>query len=845
MAILSPRAASTWRASLVLVLPLIVLACGDTSQADRGLIEPGAALAARASRNTATVQLTVTGLPDGVGALLTVTGPGGYSTVVAGSTTLTGLQNGTYTITASPVATASGTYSGTPQTQQVSVGKGAQASAVVSYAAGETAPPGLSTGTLAVTIYGLPSGAQGAVTVSGAGGYTTTLAASQTLTGLADGAYIVGATSVIVSGNTYTPSPASQVATVSGGVTSAAAVTYAPTPAAAGTLAVSVSGLPTGAAAAVTVSGPDGYSTVVSASQTLSGLAAGTYAVAAGGVTISGTTFTATPANQSVVVQSGATASAGVAYASSTSGSTSLNLRVAGAYLTQSIQTMSGAVPLVAGRDGVLRVFAVANGANGARPSVRARLFRNSTLVATLTAVATAAAVPQGVDEASAAGSWNVAVPGSLIQPGLSVLADVDPDGAVPEANEADNAYPASGTPQSLDVRTVPALNVTFVPVLQASAGLLGNVSDANKEQYLSITRQMLPVGTVNASVRSAYTTSYTLGSGGSGWGEVLSELWAVRAADAGGGTYYGVVKVGYGGGVAGIGYIGAPVAMGWDYTGASSAAGVAAHELGHTWGRQHAPCGVGDGDPSYPYAGGAIGHFGFNLSTGQVVASSSYDIMGYCGPKWISDYTYRAMLDFRGSSAGSAYALASSAASVQPTLLVWGRAGIDGSLTLEPAVRLDARPALPARVGRYTVEGLDASGASLFSFAFEPETVIDGPADGERHFAFTLPLDAADDDRLASLRLSANGRSVVQDAAVSDDAAAEATVEEAGGGRVRLRWNAARAPLMVVRDPSSGRVLSFARGGDAAVYTQGAEVELLSPKARRGGARRVRVGGR
>lgn len=37
-------------------------------------------------------------------------------------------------------------------------------------------------------------------------------------------------------------------------------------------------------------------------------------------------------------------------------------------------------------------------------------------------------------------------------------------------------------------------------------------------------------------------------------------------AADGSNRPYYGVVKVGYSSGVAGMGYIGAPSSIGWDY---------------------------------------------------------------------------------------------------------------------------------------------------------------------------------------------------------------------------------------------------------------------------------------
>jgi hypothetical protein len=65
------------------------------------------------------------------------------------------------------------------------------------------------------------------------------------------------------------------------------------------------------------------------------------------------------------------------------------------------------------------------------------------------------------------------------------------------------------------------------------------------------------------------------------------------------------------------------------------------AHELGHALGRDHSPCGIGrDYDRSFPYLGGLIGTWGFDgvaLRDPDVFG----DVMGYCEPVWISDYTF------------------------------------------------------------------------------------------------------------------------------------------------------------------------------------------------------------
>jgi hypothetical protein len=71
-------------------------------------------------------------------------------------------------------------------------------------------------------------------------------------------------------------------------------------------------------------------------------------------------------------------------------------------------------------------------------------------------------------------------------------------------------------------------------------------------------------------------------------------------------------------------------------------------HEMGHNFGRQHAPCGGPSGVGPYPYGSGAsIGQWGLDPATGQLLSPTTYrDYMSYCGPEWTSDFTYRAIYD-------------------------------------------------------------------------------------------------------------------------------------------------------------------------------------------------------
>jgi hypothetical protein len=74
------------------------------------------------------------------------------------------------------------------------------------------------------------------------------------------------------------------------------------------------------------------------------------------------------------------------------------------------------------------------------------------------------------------------------------------------------------------------------------------------------------------------------------------------------------------------------------------------AHEILHKCGSRHAPCGgPADVDPGYPdypsfspLPAASIGEAGFDPSGMRAVdPMTTYDLMAYCGPKWISPYNY------------------------------------------------------------------------------------------------------------------------------------------------------------------------------------------------------------
>jgi hypothetical protein len=601
-----------------------------------------------------------------------------------------------------------------------------------------------------------------------------------------------------------------------------------PTEPGTGELAVTVTGLPSGAPASVVVTGPNGYSQAVPHSTTLLNLAPGSYALAASTISAGDTSYVPDPPITKVTVTASANpVAATVAYSRTTS---TLDLSIGAMYLTQSTQTLAGAVPLVQDRDGYLRVFVVANHSNSAAPQLRVRFYVNGALQGSPTIIAApSGSVPTAIAEGVLASSWNMRVPGSMIRPGLAILADVDPAHAVAEVSRANNSFPASGTPLALTVHNLSPFYLRFVPVKQSTNNLVGNVSNSNKSAYVAKSLKIHPIASYDADVHAVYTTdapTLTGDNANGAWGTILSEMQALHVAEGTGRTYYGVVRTAYTTGIVGMSYIGGNASLGYDGT---TAYEIVSHELGHSFGRSHAPCGInGATDPNYPYAAGNIGAYGLDVATLTPYAPSTAEVMSYCHPQWISDYSYTGVYNYRLGHPTSASVVQ---AERERCMVVWGRI-IDGQVELEPAFEAVTRPTLPARNGAYTLRAADSTGAPLFALSFDGDTTADAAGAG-RGFAFAIPIARARRP-IASLALAGPHGSARRAALPSGGAASSralggalpATARAVAGG-VSLAWNAQRYPLMVVRDAATGEILSLARRGATNVATTARDLEL------------------
>jgi hypothetical protein len=279
---------------------------------------------------------------------------------------------------------------------------------------------------------------------------------------------------------------------------------------------------------------------------------------------------------------------------------------------------------------------------------------------------------------------------------------------------------------------------------------------------------------------------------------------------------------------------------MGWDHL--PSGAEVLAHEIGHNFGRFHAPCG-GPAlvDPNWPnstHPGARTSSYGYDIFSGGLKPPTQFDFMSYCDPSWISDFNYKALLAWHeGHPAIAAAPVVTGTRRSSSNVLVWGRIE-SGQLVLEPAFEVDAPVSLPARPGPHRIEGFGAQGERLFSLAFEGDRVADTGDPNDRVFAFVVPTSMLRGGQLSRLQLASGGRQAER--RTGGAAMAGATATRIAAGRARLGWSPAAAGALV-RNARTGQILAITRGAGVELPAGTDELEIIVSDGVRSSRTRVR----
>ena len=517
---------------------------------------------------------------------------------------------------------------------------------------------------------------------------------------------------------------------------------------------------------------------------------------------------------------------------------------IAGVHFTQGVQDAAGTIPMVtSGGSAAVLVLLTTQARVTAAMTVSLRLLNADGSLAYRTSADVTGAID--VTPSLALPGARLLLPAEQIRSGLRWQVVRDPDGVMPDDSSATDVFPRNGT-AALSVVDVPPLNIRLVPITLAAHGLTTpSITQSDLAGYMQTVRSTLPVGVVAPSIGTNFATSASFGTaptgGGSAfWIQVLQELDLARVTDPGDPTtyWYGVVSPPAGFNFTtfgGFGYVpldpratgantrtAVGVRTGW-FNNQTQARDLVAHELGHNFGRSHAPCGGPAGvDPLYPNPDGTLGqlmHDVFSWSANPasalaVILPNNGDLMSYCYPLWSSSYTYSGVLNARttivAASAGSVLVPATDVIVIQGIVRDTGSA----PPALLPTVSLRGYPARAGGTGDHRLQGFDEQGLLLFDAFFTPTPVDHEP--GVRLFTIAVPRDSA--QSLARIRITGPTGTATLDAVTGPSVSAP-DIRRDADGRVTVGCADALARL-AVQDEVSGQLLGVAATGPISVLT-------------------------
>lgn len=443
-------------------------------------------------------------------------------------------------------------------------------------------------------------------------------------------------------------------------------------------------------------------------------------------------------------------------------GSVVEDLQIVHLGLYQSVQNQSNGVTLVARKPAMLRVHALSSRPAGqtSRAAVTIQASREGVSLGSLTIG------PQIVSSRPVAedlnSTFNVELPRAWLEGVLTLEVIIDKEGVVAETDESNNVRTVSFT-----FREVPPLDLTIVPITYIDTVTGKTFSEPAHDQISSWLLTAYPISKVNVNFRAPLTFTGNLRHGDE-WGRLLEELTSVWAVETGPGSsriYYGLVPNNapgggswFSGGVSGLGWVGQRVSVGLSVGGETGRS--AGHEIGHNLGRGHAPCGNPTSvDPLYPYPDASIGVIGVDTA-GETLLDPilTRDVMSYCGPEWVSDYTYEGLLRDQISRGGRTGANKGDGWLVQAVVN-------DDKVTVLPVRRVN-QPFMPIDSSQYRIQLLDGRGRILGSY---PAELYRADEEGISTRMLIAHIPAVDSPEVSSIQFL-NGGTVITEKSVGDD---------------------------------------------------------------------------
>ena len=299
----------------------------------------------------------------------------------------------------------------------------------------------------------------------------------------------------------------------------------------------------------------------------------------------------------------------------------------------------------------------------------------------------------------------NAEIPGWVIQPGLEVVIEPDPDGTLDPALGVAERIPATGR-MAVDVHAVPVFELTLVPflweespdasILEITAAMAG---DPEGHELLEDTRLLLPVAAMDVKAHESVATTTNNGFA------IMEQTEMIRVAEGGRGHYLGVMAGPTGPG----GLLGVANGIGsWSSFSVLDSETIA-HEFGHNRNLYHAPCG------GAAVRTGTILWLREHRRLGLRFSHRRFGAAGSTGPHVLlrpvldQRYQFTNALRYRLETESGSILVAAAApppAASGRALLLWGGLDGEGGPYLRPAFFIDAPPTLPAAGARIRSPG-------------------------------------------------------------------------------------------------------------------------------------------
>ncbi|MCA9942408.1 MAG: hypothetical protein KC449_02960 [Anaerolineales bacterium] len=476
--------------------------------------------------------------------------------------------------------------------------------------------------------------------------------------------------------------------------------------------------------------------------------------------------------------------------------------------ISQSIQDANNTVPLVANRPAVVRVYTATSSGNDV-PGTSITLIATRGGSTLTTAVSGTKIASSSSSRANLGSTFNVVLPADWLSGTVQIVAKV-------------TGQNGGGFSKTVTFNTVPTLNVTIVPINYTNTGPGGGFYPApSSEQISDWMMRAYPLSNMNVSFHAPYAFTGNLRDGyywenddNTGLLDRMSQLKAGDGAPEST-VYYAYVYFGTScsdtwfncaGGIAGIGWIGFRESVGIHNLpsgfGPEASGKLAGHEIGHNFGRYHAPCGVSptpnwSTDPKH--AGASIGEYGLDGIGGTLTLldpSGYVDMMSYCDPVWVSDYTYKAL--YTDQVNNGAFILAPQAES----LVIQGSVADDGAVSLSPVYMLPQTAVSPQN-GLYTVQLLDNTGTVI---ATHPVDLMVAEEEGisARAIRGVVPVP---DEPVAEIRIveAASGTAVAS-RTFSTASMSVSTALDQRSEAATVSWGLANVPAIVRYTANNGQ---------------------------------------